>query len=624
MASAGRPSDAGASPLEDAEIEGYLAQVMLERAEAALPLLLIALPVAVAITPLLGAPIPPWTVAANAALVAAGLVIFAALRRRRVPLGAAHAVAAAAWALAPLSTLAGQAGSGQPWLLMTLTIELMAAALQLSLRWAIASVTIAVALYVPLAFRDAGPLIGLFIAGVSGAGVAGCVMCLFLRRTMIKAERMRLHEQRATTQQRATAVELQATADALSRELAERQRAEVERERLREQFIEAQRLEAVGTLAAGMAHDMNNILAGIMGIAESMRDDTADAAIRDDCTAIVDEAGRGAALTRSLLAFSRRGQYRRQPTPIDAVIDQVQPLLIRTLPRGIVVRRTGATGAIVDIDPPQLSQAIINLSLNGADAMNGSGTLTIHTGEVVLGEEAAERLRVPPDQRWAVVAVSDTGHGMDDATRLRIFEPFFTTKSLGKGTGLGLAMVYGAIQGHAGAIEVETAPGRGSTFRCYLPIVAQPAAAAAPPPTTELPARERGTVLVVDDEPHVRVTSARMLERLGFGVATAANGQDALETFDRLAGKVDLVLLDMAMPVMDGAECFRQLRERSRVPVLIVSGFALDHEAQAMLTASAARFLDKPFTRAQLVDGLERLLARRVSAERPAVLEPGE
>jgi CheY-like chemotaxis protein len=196
---------------------------------------------------------------------------------------------------------------------------------------------------------------------------------------------------------------------------------------------------------------------------------------------------------------------------------------------------------------------------------------------------------------------------MDDATRLRIFEPFFTTKPVGQGTGLGLAMVFGTVQGHDGAIDVESAPGRGAVFRIYLPLAAAPSVPRAVGAGSGRTPR-RGIALVVDDEALVRKTTARLLEVLGFRVVTAEHGAAAIDVFERRASEIGLVVLDMSMPVMSGPECFRRLRERSRVPILLVSGYAADRHARATLESAGTGFLDKPFTAQQLGEQVERLL----------------
>lgn len=223
-------------------------------------------------------------------------------------------------------------------------------------------------------------------------------------------------------------------------------------------------------------------------------------------------------------------------------------------------------------------------------------------------------MELPRGRRWACLSVRDTGRGMDEATRLRVFEPFFTTKPVGQGTGLGLAMVFGTVQGHDGAIEVDSTLGVGTTFRIYLPVV--DSVPERPPARTESGRfRRHGVAMVVDDEPMIRAVTSRILTRMGLDVISAGNGAEALALFERQGGEIAIVVLDMSMPVMSGPECFRRLRERSRVPILLVSGFAADRQAQELLTSTATGFLDKPFTAAELGEHVERILGGQISPQ---------
>jgi two-component system cell cycle sensor histidine kinase/response regulator CckA len=329
---------------------------------------------------------------------------------------------------------------------------------------------------------------------------------------------------------------------------------------------------------------------------------------------VLREADRGAELTRGLLAFARRGQYRKQTLEIESVIADVVPLLARTLPKSIEIRTELALpNACIEGDPTLLGQALVNLGLNAADAMNGAGTLRIGGDLVELDASSAEAICVEPG-RYTRLWVIDTGSGMDESTRNRVFEPFFTTKPIGKGTGLGLAVVWGAVQGHRGAITVDSAPGAGTTFWIYLPVTAnEPAPKAVANGSGEFV--RRGTVLVVDDEVAVRTAFSRLLVHMGFAVVQAANGEEALARHAEHEREIELVILDMGMPVMDGRECFRRLRERSNVPVLIATGYAVEKDAQSLVAAGAG-LLEKPFTSEALGREIERLLgvSARVTA----------
>jgi signal transduction histidine kinase/CheY-like chemotaxis protein len=586
----------------EAQLHEYHARVVLDRLRAILPVVIGGLAVAAISSEAIGVPIHPAVVALNLVCIAIALALWLAIRGDRLPHAYAHAAAALTWLLAPTTTLAAQWSNGVPWLALLLMLELTAAAIQVSTRWMVSAMLVAIGAWIPLAIRDGGPWSAFLITAVVGGAIAATVTHVLLRRSLDSAERRRRDEESAL----AAAL---ASREALVAELAERRKAESDREQFREQFVHAQRLEAVGTLAAGLAHDMNNILAGILSYVELVRDDEPDPQRREDCDVIIREIQRGAELTRGLLAFSRKGQYRRQVVALRSILEPIRPLLSRTLPKSIEVEITGAGDVSIDVDPAQIGQAVMNLCLNGADAMAGAGKLAITMGRVTLSDCDAERLGLPRGQEWARLEVTDTGTGMDEATRRRVFEPFFTTKPLGKGTGLGLAMVYGAVSGHDGAIDLDTALGKGSTFRIYFPIAN---AAAAPPKlrTDSGKFSRRHVVLVVDDEPLVRAATSRALERMGLSVVAAENGAEALALYDRRSDEIALVVLDMAMPVMGGAECFRNLRARGHVPVLVASGYAIDSEAQDLLAAGSADFLDKPFTAAELSRRVERLIAK--------------
>jgi CheY-like chemotaxis protein len=375
-------------------------------------------------------------------------------------------------------------------------------------------------------------------------------------------------------------------ADALRKELA----------RLHELLLHPQRMEAVGTLAAGLAHDMNNVLGSITTIAELLLDQCVDADTRGDLETIVAQAERGAELVRSLLAFSRKGQYRKQPVAIDEVVGRLLLLLAHTLPKTIEVRaeRRAGAAAIVSGDPVQLNQVLVNLALNAADAMGGTGTITI------ASDVAGDRVRL---------RVSDTGCGMDPATLRRAFEPFFTTKPAGSGTGLGLSLVWGVVKNHDGTIDVASEVGRGTTFTIALPLVADAAASATPPPRRVRRPTSATTILVIDDEHALRNATRRALERFGYKVLEAGDGASGLAVFAEHRDRIGLVILDMGMPMMSGAECFRQLRAQSQVPVLIATGYADDAEAR-QLVAAGAGLIEKPFASTTLAIEVTQMLRR--------------
>ncbi len=489
-----------------------------------------------------------------------------------------HALCVALWWAPVAYTLCAAYQSPQPLWAMLLPLEIIGAVVLLDTRSVVGSLVVTLAIWIPLTLRGGDAATYIMIA-VTAAAFA-ITMQILMRRAILRE---------ATT------------AASLQFQLEERMRLE-------QQLLHSQRLEAVGTLAAGLAHDMNNVLAAITSFAGGLDEEVRSDKGRADLDQIVAQSLRGAELTRGLLAFSRRGQYRKQTIRVDDIAREVLPMLERMLPRSITLRHE-LDGAKVCIegDPIQLGQALINLGLNAADAMNGHGTLVIATTIAELDRDAAAALALTAG-RYALLRVSDSGRGMDDATRHRVFEPFFTTKPAGTGTGLGLSAAWGIAKAHDGTIGIESTKGEGSTFCIYVP------ATEATVPSRSLPVIERsiqiervGTVLVADDEPAVRAGTARILERMGLSALHACNGEEALAQYHDHAAAIDLVILDMGMPVMGGAECFRKLRERSAVPVLVATGYAIDEEAQA-LVAAGATILEKPFPSSDLRREVARLL----------------
>ncbi|MEO8702059.1 MAG: response regulator [Kofleriaceae bacterium] len=574
--------------------DASLRRTSLDRLRTLVPVVLIAISASLLASIPVGIPLTATVVTTNFVVLAVVGALYAALSRDRIPLAYAHAVAAVIAIATPVTTLVSQWQIARSGLVVLLILELVASALQLSTRWLLASSLVTAAAWLPLAIRDAGPdELGLQIGAVATAIVIALIIQRMLVRSLIQIEEGRASERRVNAE--------------LARELADRRRSELEREAMRDQLIHAQRLDAVGTLSAGLAHDMNNILGGIVGYAEAIGADLVDPAAREDCARIVDEAERGAVLTRSLLAFSRRGQYRRQAVSLEAIVDSVSGILTRTLSKTITVEHVTEPTPAIDADLVQLGQVIINLCINAADAMAGTGKLTIERGPRTLSDARADELELARGKRWVMLAISDTGTGMDAATVARIFEPFFTTKPLGQGTGLGLSMVYGVVDAHDGSIIVTSNVGQGTRFEILLPALdAAPAPIAVRSESGKFAIRQE--VLVVDDEPMLRKATCRMLERHGLRASFATNGQEALDTFAQHRDRFALVVLDMVMPVMGGLECFRKLREISRVPIVIASGYALETETQELLASGRAAFLEKPFTTSQLMHEIERLL----------------
>jgi PAS domain S-box-containing protein len=379
----------------------------------------------------------------------------------------------------------------------------------------------------------------------------------------------------------------------IATDITARKRADEDREKLQEQLHQALKMESIGRLAGGVAHDFNNQLAGIMGYADLLATGLQDAQMRHYAQNIVTAAARASELTRQLLAFARKGKFVSAPVDLHAVVGEVVELLRHSIDKRIEIAvDQGARPAATLGDPAQLQSAILNLAINAADAMPTGGRLTIATADAELAEDAA--LLDLPQGRYVQLSVTDTGVGMTVETQRRIFEPFFTTKEQGKGTGLGLASVYGTVRNHRGAVSVRSEAGKGSTFTLFLPLHAE--ATAATPKQIALPLRGRGHVLVVDDEPLVAHSAADMLRSLGYAVTVRHSGAEAAAFYRDFWRNVDLALLDMVMPGMDGRATFAALRAiNPGLKALLTSGYGVDGEAQRILDSGVMGFVQKPY-----------------------------
>jgi signal transduction histidine kinase/ActR/RegA family two-component response regulator len=579
------------------EVERQLEIIAFDRLRIFVPILIGGVLLSLVISAPVGIPLPASALFINGLMLSFATVMYLALRRRVIAGRFVHVVAALVWLLPPVTTLSSYVLTDNPTLVLPLMIELASSALLVDTAWMLIVTLPVVAVGVPLSLAAGDAPI--YPTAVVGLWLLALIMQIWVRQWTIAAETHRL--------------DVESSKKLLERELDERKRAQAESEKLRDQFVHAQRLDAVGTLAAGLAHDMNNILGGILAFAEVLYAEAKDKHVKADLARIRQEAERGAALTRSLLAFSRRGAYRRRAILLHSVLDDMTPLLERTLGKNITVERSDGPPTIIDGDPAQLGQVLLNLCLNAADAMSGAGMVTIATDELELAPGEIENL---PAGRYAKLSIRDTGGGMDPETKKRAFEPFFTTKPVGKGTGLGLAMVFGAVQAHGGSITVDSAPGAGTTMTIYIP--ASEASPALPASEPKSKPRPRGVVLVVDDEPLVRSATARLVEQLGLTAVTAGDGDQAVAIYKQRASEVVLVLLDMVMPKLPGPACFRELRKLGHTPVLLVSGYAADAVAQDLLDSGAAGFLEKPYTADQLGAEIDRILGRAEPAQQPA------
>jgi nitrogen-specific signal transduction histidine kinase/ActR/RegA family two-component response regulator len=387
-----------------------------------------------------------------------------------------------------------------------------------------------------------------------------------------------------------------------------------ETRKLERQLQQSQKLEAVGQLAGGVAHDFNNMLTIILGYSDLLLDSLNERdPLRESVLAIDEAATRAARLTRQLLAFSRRQVLQFEVLDINAVVAGIREMAQRLIGEDITLtvslqpdlRRVRA-------DSAQLEQVIMNLAVNARDAMPRGGSLTIETRNVGLDADYAAQYNseVRPGE-YVLLAVSDTGHGMDKATLAHIFEPFFTTKEPGKGTGLGLAMAFGIVRQSGGHIAAYSEPGLGATFKIYLPIVAEDSHV--PSPTTNKRTVTAGTetILLVEDEDAVRNLARLILTRQGYTVLEARNGGEALLLWERHGEEVDLLVTDVVMPHMSGRQVADRLRAlRPSIRVLFLSGYTDDAVIRHGVIDAGVPFLQKPFKADSLAQKVREALDR--------------
>jgi two-component system, cell cycle sensor histidine kinase and response regulator CckA len=382
---------------------------------------------------------------------------------------------------------------------------------------------------------------------------------------------------------------------------------------LEQQVRAVQKLEAVGRLAGGVAHDFNNILVVIKLSTEMMLNQiTPDSPLSKPLLQVSNAADRAAALTKQMLAFSRRQMMQVRVVNINTIVNDISHLLRRIIGEDIrLVTRTDDSLANTRLDPDQLGQVVMNLAVNARDAMPGGGMLHLETANVQLDETYAKSH--PPVQpgSYVMLAVSDTGSGIDKSDLPRIFDPFFTTKPMGQGTGLGLSIVYGIVKQSGGFIWVYSEPGQGATFKSYFPTT--DAALEMLPWRTDIAGRATGqTVLVVEDEGAIRGNVRDCLQQLGYAVLEAESGEDALEICQQKQGKIDLVITDLIMPGIGGQELARQLGEQyPNVRVLFTSGYTEGTVAQLEMLQEGSSFLPKPYSVADLSSAIHRILALR-------------
>ncbi len=392
--------------------------------------------------------------------------------------------------------------------------------------------------------------------------------------------------------------------EALRRELrearvrAERVADDAQRRRLEEQLAQSLKMEAVGRLAGGVAHDLNNMLVPILCYAQMIRDSVRPGdQLHADAQEIVRAAERARDLVRQLLAFARRQTLELRPLQLNTVISGFETMLRRTLRENVVLElRLAPDLPLIDADPGQIELVLLNLGVNAQDAMPDGGTLVIATALTELGEDQAVQHPGMQPGPHVALTVSDTGVGMDAATLARAFEPFFTTKPLGEGTGLGLSTVHGIVTQHGGAITVSSEPGKGSAFRSCFPLSHGAARTSAPGIVSDQQARGSETILLVEDQPLVREVAAKMLRERGYAVHEAADGASAFAAAAQ-AGPMHLLVTDAVLPDSDGRSIYRRLAEgRPELRVLFMSGYAGDVIGRHGVVDAGVHFIQKPFT----------------------------
>ena len=395
----------------------------------------------------------------------------------------------------------------------------------------------------------------------------------------------------------------------LEERVAERTREQLA---LEKQMRASQRMEAVGRLAGGIAHDFNNVLTVIQAYAVFLQgrfepDDSA----REDVEIIIDASERAARLTNQLLAFSRKQVQQLVPVVLNDTVADLDRMLRRVIGEHIdLATRLDPELGTVNADVTQIEQVVLNLAVNARDAMPRGGRMTIETANIDLTETYSQPEFDPvPAGQYVMIAVSDTGHGMDEETRTKIFEPFFTTKKDGEGTGLGLATVYGIVRQHGGFIWVYSEPERGTTFKIYLPRISDDTVRHARKPGTERNLEGDETILLVEDEEYVREAAARILRRAGYTILEAQSGAEALALAESWEGAIDVVVTDVIMPGMSGETLTTRIRKvRQDIAVVYMSGYTDNAIVHQGILDPDTHFIQKPFSPDSLLSKVREAL----------------
>jgi PAS domain S-box-containing protein len=384
-----------------------------------------------------------------------------------------------------------------------------------------------------------------------------------------------------------------------------------EHRKLEAQLRHAQRMESIGTLAGGVAHDFNNILTGIIGYGSlALMKMAADDPQRINIQNMLEASDRAVHLTKELLMFSRKQLIDRRPADLNMVVAKVQKFLKRVIGEDIEIKTMLHGGELTVLaDVYQLEQVLMNLATNARDSMPNGGTVTVSTGIVSLDAGFTTAHGYGKPGRYALIIVSDTGGGMDKETLQRIFEPFFTTKDVGKGTGLGLAVVYGIIKQHDGHINVYSEPGHGTTFRIYLPLIEPETVEKTSRQREESPARGTETILLAEDNELVRDLAKSVLTEFGYTVIEAVDGEDAVRKFREHADSIQLLLFDMVMPILSGKEARDEIRKiKPGIKTIFASGYAPDIVRQKLAEEDGIQLISKPMSPTELLQKVRSVL----------------
>jgi len=541
--------------------------------------------------------------------------------RRRIPANRTHLYATSLYAVTVVNVLSSELLRRETVDIVFLPFVLIGAgSILVSVPWYLAAVCFTLSATIPTILSVTPhthvPLVWTTL--IAGLVISGSVFTSRIRsHRRILALRKRDREQAQSLKEALCTVEDQ---------FREHREMDQRRQQLEDQLRQAQKLEAVGVLAGGVAHDMNNVLGAITSVVSLATDRVPEGdPLRQDLDDILSAARRGSTLTRNLLGFARQGTHCRERFNLGETVPSVMRLLTRTISKQVELNYDVAQELDEVLgDPGQMSHVLMNLCINSVDAIIGPGRLKVLIRNHPLTEGAeCQRMSLSPG-RYVEISVEDTGQGIAPELLPRVFEPFFTTKSSAERSGLGLSMAYGTVKEYGGAISIESVVGRGTKVSVYLPSMLGRSQSQRPP-SVHPPANtdSRHHILLVDDEPLLRSAGKRLILAMGFEVITAANGAEGVAAYRMHQDRIALVILDVAMPVMSGIDCFRRLKEvNPDICVLIASGYSKSGEVDNLLTAGACGYLGKPYDKRELNRAIGQALRLRASSALPIPAGP--